>query len=142
MPRPGEPDGTRSPVAPPPSPRPRRLARGSRRAVGVECVPEILRWEPGPREETSRWDGGSFHENPRSTDGLEPQKVRQVDIARAPDRVRAAYASVIAHREHLRAFRLREGFRPPGTREERRRSDQSGQESPRRSCHSASDSSG
>ena len=75
-------------------------------AVGIAFVPEALRWKPGARDEVSWWDGGSFHENLKNSDGLKPQKVRHVDIANASDRVRAVYESVIAHYEHMHVYRL------------------------------------
>ena len=74
----------------------------------------------------SWWDGGSFHENLRNSDGLKPQTIRDVDIANVPDRVRVAYESVIGHYEHMHAYRLGApgaGFQPLGTREEHGRTD-------------------
>ncbi len=76
-------------------------------AVGIPFIPEALTWEPGARDEVSWWDGGSFHGNLRNSDGLKPQTRREVDIAAAPDRVRAAYESVLPHYEHLYRHRLR-----------------------------------
>ena len=76
-------------------------------AAGIRFMPEALRWEPGARDEVSWWDGGSFHENLRNSDGLKPQPARSVDIGRAPARVRTAYDAVIEHYEHMRRYRLR-----------------------------------
>ena len=85
---------------------PYRMVEAYCDAVGIRFIPGALRWEPGARDEVSWWDGGSFHENLRNSDGLKPQRTRHVDIAKAPDRVRAAYDSVIAHYEHMHAHRL------------------------------------
>lgn len=85
---------------------PTDFLRMAPKGVGIRFIPGALRWEPGARDEVSWWDGGSFHENLRSSDGLKPQKTRPVDIATAPDRVRAAWEVVIAHYEHMHAYRL------------------------------------
>ncbi len=76
------------------------------RAVGIDFVPEALHWDPGPRDEVSWWDGGSFHANLRDSDGLKPQPRTEVDISSEPDRVQAAYESVVRHYEHLHAHRI------------------------------------
>ena len=52
-------------------------------AVGIPFVESALSWEPGARDEVSWWDGGSFHENLRSSDGLKPQQRTHIDIAQA-----------------------------------------------------------
>ena len=39
-------------------------------AIGIAFIPQALSWEPGARDEVSWWDGGSFHENLRNSDGL------------------------------------------------------------------------
>ena len=75
-------------------------------AVGLEYLPDALSWAPGPRDEVSWWDGGSFHENLRRSTGLVAQPRVEVDLAAAPARVRAAYERVRPHYEHLRRFRL------------------------------------
>lgn len=75
-------------------------------AVGIPFIPEALQWEPGAREEVSFWDGGSFHENLRNSDGLKPQPRAHMDISKAPDRVRETYEIVLPHYEHLCAHRL------------------------------------
>jgi len=52
------------------------------RSVGIKFIAEALSWEPGARDEVSWWDGGSFHENLRNSDGLKPQKRTQyIDIS-------------------------------------------------------------
>ena len=76
-------------------------------AVGIRFMPEALTWEPGDRDEVSWWDGGSFHENLRSSDGLKPQKREPIDIVRAPDRVKEIYETVLPHYEHMHAHRLK-----------------------------------
>ncbi len=75
-------------------------------AVGVPFMPEALRWEPGARDEVSWWDGGVFHENLRNSDGLKPQNRYDIDISRAPDRVKQVYENVWPHYERLHALRL------------------------------------
>ena len=86
---------------------PLRMVEAYCHAVGIGFIPEALHWEPGAREEVSWWDGGSFHENLRRSDGLKRQKARQVDIETAPERVKAAYETVIAHYEHMHTHRMR-----------------------------------
>ncbi len=76
------------------------------RAVGIAFIPEALSWEPGPRDEVSWWNGGSFHQNLRDSDGLKPQKRTNVSFDEAPDRVKAAYEIVIPHYEHLRHYKI------------------------------------
>ena len=76
------------------------------RAVGIPYLPEALTWEPGARDEVSWWDGGSFHENLRNSDGLKPQTRRYIDISEAPDRVKEVYEICLPHYEHLRVHRL------------------------------------
>ncbi len=78
-------------------------------AVGIPFLPEALSWEPGARDEVSWWDGGSFHENLRNSDGLKPQVRRHIDIADAPERVREVHERARPHYEHLYAHRLRPG---------------------------------
>lgn len=76
-------------------------------AVGIPFKPEALSWEPGAREEVSWYDGGSWHENLRNSDGLKPQPRQYIDIADAPDRVKEIYEICLPHYEHLHAHRLR-----------------------------------
>jgi len=76
-------------------------------AVGIPFISEALSWEPGPRDEVSWWDGGSFHANLRNSDGLKPQKRKYVEIDFLPDRVKAVYERVLPHYNHLNAHRLR-----------------------------------
>ena len=77
-------------------------------AVGIRFMPEVLRWEPGARDEVSWWDGGSFHANLRNSDGLKPQsRTKYIDIERAPARVREVHQRARPHYEHLHAHRLR-----------------------------------
>ncbi len=75
-------------------------------AVGIEYLPEALCWEPGPREEVSWWDGGSFHENLRRSAGLVAQPRPEVDIDRAPARVREAYELLLPHYRRLHEHRV------------------------------------
>lgn len=75
-------------------------------AIGIRFLPDALSWEPGARDEVSWWDGGSFHENLRNSDGLKPQVRTSIDICEAPDRVKQIYEVVIPHYEHLKKHRL------------------------------------
>ena len=85
---------------------PGRMVKAWCDAVGIPFIREALRWEPGERDEVSWWDGGSFHENLRISDGLKPQPRTHMDISKAPDRVREIYEIVLPHYEHLSAHRL------------------------------------
>lgn len=76
-------------------------------AVGIPFLPKALRWEPGARDEVSWWDGGSFHENLRNSDGLKPQVRKYIDIREAPKRVQEVYEDCLPHYEHLYAHRLK-----------------------------------
>ncbi len=84
--------------------------------VGIPFIPEALRWKPGARDEVSWWDGGSFHENLRNSDGLKRQPRNHIDISKAPDRVREIYEIVLPHYEHLRAHRLKTPATRPAQR--------------------------
>ncbi|MEM9330535.1 MAG: sulfotransferase family protein [Pseudomonadota bacterium] len=75
-------------------------------SVGIEFIPDALSWEPGPRDEVSWWDGGSFHANLRDSDGLKPQKRKYVELDALPNRVLEVYQSALPHYEHLFAHRL------------------------------------
>ena len=75
-------------------------------AVGIAFVPEALTWEPGRRDEVSWYDGGSWHENLRNSDGLKPQPRRYLDITEAPPRVQEIHEVVLPHYRHLQAHRL------------------------------------
>lgn len=75
-------------------------------AVGIPFMAEALSWEPGARDEVSWWDGGSFHQNLRDSDGLKPQVRKYINISEAPDRVKAVYESVLPHYEAMYRHRL------------------------------------
>ncbi len=70
-------------------------------AIGIDFIPEALSWEPGARDEVSWWDGGSFHENLRNSDGLKPQQRRHIEIRDAPPRVQEIYQSTLPHYQAL-----------------------------------------
>lgn len=76
-------------------------------AVGIPFLESALSWEPGPRDEVSWWDGGSFHENLRNSDGLKPQPRREADLSNAPDWLVAYYETCLPHYQHLWEHRLR-----------------------------------
>ncbi len=75
-------------------------------AVGIPFIKEALSWEPGPRDEVSWWDGGSFHANLRNSDGLKPQIRKYVELEDAPDKVKEMYDIVLPHYEKLYQHRL------------------------------------
>jgi len=75
-------------------------------AVGIDYIPEALSWESGDRNEVSWYDGGSWHQNLRDSDGLKPQPRRYININQAPDRVKQIYETCLPHYEHLYAQRL------------------------------------
>lgn len=75
-------------------------------AVGISWMPQALRWEPGPRDEVSWWDGGSFHEKLRNSTGLATQPRSTIDLDGAPARVQEAVEELLPHYEHLHAHRL------------------------------------
>ncbi|NND81822.1 MAG: sulfotransferase family protein [Gammaproteobacteria bacterium] len=75
-------------------------------AIGLPFMESALSWEPGARDEVSWWDGGSFHENLRNSDGLKPQSRPPVDPQQLPDYVKRVYDLVMPHYEHLYAHRL------------------------------------
>ena len=76
------------------------------KAVGISFIPEALSWKPGNRQEVSWYDGGSWHENLRNSDGLKPQPRKYIDIAKAPGRVKEIYEIVLPHYEHIYQHRL------------------------------------
>ena len=86
--------------------RPAELVEAWCHAVEIPFMAEALRWEPGPRDEVSWWDGGSFHENLRNSRGLEPQPRVDVDLSEAPERVWEAYDVVEPHYRHLWQHRI------------------------------------
>ena len=75
-------------------------------AVGIPYIAEALSWDPGARDEVSWYDGGSWHQNLRESDGLKPQPRKYIDMSEAPDRVKAIHAIILPHYEHLHAHRL------------------------------------
>lgn len=76
-------------------------------SVGIPFIERALRWEPGPRDAVSWWDGGSFHENLRNSDGLKPQPRRDADISSASDHAKRLHADVLPFYEALREHRLK-----------------------------------
>ena len=75
-------------------------------AVGIPFIERALSWEPGARDEVSWWDGGSFHENLRNSDGFKPQKRNYTEVNELPDRVKEIYDIVMPHYNELYAHRL------------------------------------
>jgi len=75
-------------------------------AIGIPFIESALSWKPGARDEVSWWDGGSFHENLRNSDGFKPQKRRYIEIDQLPDRVKQVYQRALPHYQHLYEHRL------------------------------------
>ncbi len=75
-------------------------------AVGIAYLPEALSWQPGERNEVAWYDGGSWHENLRNSDGLKPQPRKYIDISEAPDRVKEIYDTVLPHYAAMHRHRL------------------------------------
>ena len=76
-------------------------------AVGIPFMPDALSWEPGDRDEVAWYDGGSWHNNLRNSDGLKPQPRKYIDIDEAPDRVKEIYEIVLPHYEAMHRHRLK-----------------------------------
>ena len=74
--------------------------------VGIPFVADALSWEPGPRDEVSWWDGGSFHARLRDSDGLKPQPHTYASLDEAPARVRQVYEIIQPHYEAMRKHRI------------------------------------
>ena len=72
----------------------------------IPYIESALSWEPGPRDEVSWWDGGSFHENLRNSNGLKAQPRREADLSNSPDWLVEFYETCRPHYEHLRQFRI------------------------------------
>ena len=86
---------------------PSRIVESWCNAIGIPFMESALSWSPGARDEVSWWDGGSFHENLRNSDGLKPQVRRYVEVDQLPDRVKQIYARALPHYEYLHEHRLR-----------------------------------
>lgn len=86
--------------------RPYQVVEAYCRAVGIPFLPDALMWKPGRRDEVSWWDGGSFHENLRNSDGLKPQKRRHIDIMDSPERVIEIYHQNLPHYQAMKKHRL------------------------------------
>jgi len=82
------------------------IVRAYCRGVGIPFMPEALSWEPGDRDEVSWYDGGSWHQNLRDSDGLKPQPRKYIDISEAPDRVKEIYEQVMPHYQAMHQHRL------------------------------------
>jgi len=85
---------------------PKEVGFTEQEAVGIPFIEEALSWEPGPRDEVSWWDGGSFHANLRDSDGLKPQARKYVEIGDVPARVKSIYDDCMVHYEYMHALRL------------------------------------
>lgn len=76
-------------------------------SVGIEFIESALSWEPGAEtDQYSWWDGGSFHQNLRTSTGLAPQTRRYVELSEAPARVQQVYRRMKPHYERLFANRV------------------------------------
>ncbi len=76
-------------------------------AVNIPFMTAALSWEPGDRSDVSWYDGGSWHANLRTSDGLKPQPRTYIEISDAPDRVQEIYHTVLPHYEAMHKHRLR-----------------------------------
>ena len=76
-------------------------------AIGIPFIESALHWEPGARDEVSWWDGGSFHENLRNSNGLKPQPIKHAQIDALSERAQDIYHAVKSHYDHLYAHRIR-----------------------------------
>lgn len=75
--------------------------------VGIPFIPSALHWEPGPREEVSWYEGGSWHDRLAASDGLKRQPRHYPDISETPDWVRKMYEIVLPHYEYLYTYRIK-----------------------------------
>ena len=75
-------------------------------AVDIPFMPEALSWEPGERDEVSWWDGGSFHDNLRNSDGFKAQPRRYAQLDKLPKRARELYEMALPHYQHLYRHRI------------------------------------
>jgi len=73
--------------------------------VGIPFIQSALQWEPGPREEVSWYDGGSWHDRLAESNGLKRQPRDYPDISETPDWVREIYEIVLPHYEYLYSHR-------------------------------------
>jgi len=85
---------------------PSRIVEAWCDAIGIPFMESALSWSPGARDEVSWWDGGSFHENLRNSDGLKPQVRRYVEVDQLPNRVKQIYQRVLPHYQYLHEYRL------------------------------------
>ena len=86
---------------------PHRMVAAYCRAVSIEFLPEALSWEPGARDEVSWYEGGSWHESLRQSDGLKPQpSTEQVDIGESPALVKDRYDVVLPLYREMHRHRL------------------------------------
>lgn len=88
---------------------PKQIVAAYCQAVGIHFIPAALSWESGARDEVSWYDGGSWHENLRNSDGLKTQARRYIDISEAPERVKEIYEIVLPHYQRIHAHRLTVG---------------------------------
>ncbi len=86
---------------------PERMTQAFCDAVGIPFLPEALSWEAGvDTGDYSWWDGGSFHQNLKSSTGLTPQKRRYIELADTPTRVQRVYRRMEPHYRRLWAHRI------------------------------------
>jgi Sulfotransferase domain len=86
---------------------PQGIVKSYCNAVGIPYIKEALSWKPIRRDEVLWYDGGSWHENVRNSDGLKTLPRDYIDISEAPDRVREIYDIILPHYQHLYAHRLK-----------------------------------
>ncbi|MDA0702825.1 MAG: sulfotransferase family protein [Proteobacteria bacterium] len=86
--------------------RPEATVRAYCAAVGIPFLAEALRWESGERNAVSWYDGGSWHDNLRTSTGLAPQRTNYLSVD-ANDHLQQAYAECLPYYEAMRQHRLR-----------------------------------
>jgi len=76
-------------------------------SVGIPFIEDALHWKAGAStEQYSWWDGGSFHENLKSSTGLVAQQRRYVELDEAPERVRQVCRRLQHHYQRLHRHRF------------------------------------
>lgn len=77
-------------------------------SVDIPFIPSALSWEPGAKtDDYSWWDGGSFHQNLKSSTGLKAQKRRYVELDDLPERVKQVHRRMKPHYDRLYSHRIR-----------------------------------
>ena len=87
--------------------QPQEMVRAFCDSVSIPYMPEALTWEAGADTSAySWWDGGSFHQNLKTSTGLVRQERKYVEIDKTPERVRQVYRRQLPHYQHLYKYRI------------------------------------